>query len=58
MHYSHKLLSGITESAGVPVDSSSITLTPNVVTGHAVVYRHTGLKSRPVTDESMGKNQW
>ena len=58
MHYSHKLLSGITESAGVPVDSSSITLTPNVVTGHAVVYRHTGLKSRPVTDDSLGKNQW
>ena len=58
MTYHHKLLSGISESTGVPVEHTSVSMSTNVVTGHAVVYRHTGLKSRPVTDESMGKNQW
>lgn len=57
MHTSYKLLSGISETTGVPVESTSIAMTADVITGHSVVYRHAGLKMRPVTAENLGKNQ-
>ncbi|MCQ2105976.1 MAG: hypothetical protein MJZ26_09310 [Fibrobacter sp.] len=57
MNATYKLFSGISETAGHPVETTS-SMNTRMITGHSVVFRHAALKARPASCEESEKNQW
>lgn len=57
MNTTYKLFSGISETAGHPVETSA-TMNARMITGHSEVFRHAALKTRSASCDESEKNQW